>query len=919
MEKNENIEFNRILDILKNRIIFIVLILIVFTVLGYWYSYYCVTPEYKSTSTLLLIPNNDNSKSITNSDLTLNSSLISTYSNIAKNSKVLKQVINNLNLDMTEGELLENIQINIVKDTHIMEIAVTNPDAQRAMDITKEISKVFLNEIQEIYNLDNIGIVDEAQLPNQPYNINHIKDIAMFFVIGIVVNIIYIMLVYLFDNTIKKEEDIERYTKIKALGNIPINNTNKKNEIINRDSAKSYITECINTVRTNILYMNSTKNAKTILITSCTPREGKSWISANTAISFAETNKKVLLVDCDMRKGRANKIFDIENGQGLSNYLYAISGNVKNDVNLAKDFIKETKIPNLHILTNGIIPPNPSELLASNSMKELIAILKNLYDIIIIDAPPCKLVSDSIVLSTIVDSTVLVVDSGKTKISDLKQVKKAITVVGGKIIGAILNKRKVTGRTYSKNYYYGHATNKNNYELNSKKIITVKEIIDEAMPKLKAKDFNLFFDEDQSLRSNEELIRKIESSEGNKDEDIKEFINSQNMYLEKVVNTMSDMRSQLNSDIMKNKIEARRQQEEIKNIIPDEIDNIYNEIKDVKTSYKEIIQEIKENNTSNTNELIQQLNEKRLTSEQIQEMLREEVSNSIYTSEIEKIYNEIKETKLNYEQLNSKNLTSEQIQEILREEVSNSIYNSEIEKIYNEIKEAKLNYEQLSQELKKVPDVNEIIEQLNSKNLTTEQIQEILKEEMAGINYTQDIEKIYSEIENTKASYNRTIEEIVDINNKRLIELLSKEEKNKEQIQDLLNDKIEEIQQKNQLLLKEEISNIDYTEQINQMNEMIANLKDSYLELSNIIRTNNTGQKEDEDNTENDNDNDNVINIKQLKQQKEEKQTKRVKSGSFPIDKDIQYSELEKTATYVVKIPNKKSSNFSNNGYESIM
>lgn len=369
MERNENIEIKRISDILKRKKIIIVFLLIIFTTVGYIYSYKYIVPEYKSTETLLLIPNKVNeSETITNSDLTMNSGLISTYSNIAKNTKVLKKVIKNLELNMTEEQLLDKMEINIVKDTHIIKISVSDKDPRLARNITKELSKVFLKEIKDIYNLNNIGIVDEAQLPNNPYNINHIKDTAIFLALGIMISFGYILTIYILDNTIKKEDDIEKYIKIKALGNIPINQ-NKKQELIERNNAKSYITECINTIRTNILYMNSTQNAKTILITSCTPKEGKSWISANIAVSFAETNKKVLLVDADMRKGRANKIFNVDNEEGLSNFLYHITGDVKKDIELGRKYIKETAISNLHILTNGTIPPNPSELLGASSMK----------------------------------------------------------------------------------------------------------------------------------------------------------------------------------------------------------------------------------------------------------------------------------------------------------------------------------------------------------------------------------------------------------------------------------------------------------------------------------------------------------------------------------------------------------------------
>ncbi len=1021
MNKNENIEFKRMLDILNNKKRIIALILILFIALGYLYSYY-VVPEYKSTSTLLLIPNDD--ETVTSSDLTLNSGLISTYGNIAKNSKVLKQVINNLNLNIQEGQLLSKIEINIIKDTHIMEISVSDTDPQMATNITKELSNVFLNEIKQIYNLNNIGIVDEAQLPDTPYNINHIKDMFVFVCMGIVVSFAYIVIIYLFDNTIKKEEDIEEYIKIKSLGSVPINND--KSEIINRENTKTYITESINTIRTNILYMNSTKNAKTILITSCMPREGKSWISTNIAASFAETNKKVLLVDADMRKGRINKIFKVDNRAGLSNYLFNMNSDVEKDVYLAKEYIKETKIPNLHILTNGTIPPNPSELLASSNMKELLAILKSIYDIIIIDAPPCKLVSDSIVLSTIVDSSVIVTNSGNTKISDLKEIKKSINIVGGKIIGAIVNKAKIKGKKYSKKYQ--NESDLNTYNKNEKSQ-TVEELIEKAIPKLAEKNFDLFLYENDLVEEQEEedilLEQIVNNTNYEKNENIQRFVNDQNKYLEKVITTVSDMKTQLNANIMQDSIKNKKQSEtfqetisrkldeikeqsssilkdEIQNInnekdfekisseieqvrtnyenileqireinnkeekfynnYPDEIDNIYSEIKNVKDNYKEIIQEIKENNDVNTNELVKQLNDKSLTQEDVRDIFKEEINdNRLTQEEIRDIFKEeiddkrltqedirdifkeeiddykqiIQEIKENnesntnelIEQLNNEKLTGEDIKEILKEEVLNNIYTNDIEKIYEEVKDTKTNYEKLFEKLQDIPNIDIIAEQIVNNKMTGEEIGEIFKNSISEINYEEDIEKIYNKIEDTKINYKNTIEEIVDINNEKLLEVLKREEKNKEQIQNLLNDKMEEIQENNKKFLQREISNIDYTQQINQMNEMISSLKDSYLELSNIIRSNSIKNQYVENNSNNninetnqnseDND-DNVIDIKMLKKQKEQaKQRQKIKS--FSINEDISYAELEETATCIIKIPKNNIGKSSSQNYGNMI
>ena len=216
MDRNGNIEMKRIFDILKSKVLLIMIIVLAFVMLGYMYSYYYVVPKYSSTETLLLIPNNEADGSmITSSDLTLNSGLIATYSDIAKQSRVLKQVIENLNLNMTEKELLSKTKVSFTNDTYIIEITVTDTNPELARQITEEISNVFLKEIKEIYNLENIGIVDRAEAASSPYNVKHTKDLVMFAAAGMVFAGMIIVCIYIFDNTVKTEEDIEMYAEMK--------------------------------------------------------------------------------------------------------------------------------------------------------------------------------------------------------------------------------------------------------------------------------------------------------------------------------------------------------------------------------------------------------------------------------------------------------------------------------------------------------------------------------------------------------------------------------------------------------------------------------------------------------------------------------------------------------------------------------
>ena len=230
-------------------------------------------------------------------------------------------------------------------------------------------------------------------------------------------------------------------------------------ELITQRNPKSPNSELFRTLRTNIQFMNTNKKLKTLLITSTYPKEGKSWITSNLAITFAQAEKKVLLIDADMRKGRQYKMFNVDQNPGLSNFLSEaeIDDEGNCTVNIEK-YIQATEISNLHIIASGLVPPNPSELLVSKQMIKLLENLKESYDLIIIDGTPCELVTDSIILSRIVDSSVIVTAHKMTKKDALDRIIKNITNVGGKIAGAVINKvpeNSKYGRSY---YYYGDRT-----------------------------------------------------------------------------------------------------------------------------------------------------------------------------------------------------------------------------------------------------------------------------------------------------------------------------------------------------------------------------------------------------------------------------------------------------------------------------
>ena len=456
MENNEEIDIKRIIEIIFSKKLIITLIILLSVTLGYVYSYYYKKPEYKSSVTILLVADeNKTDKSLTQTDVNLNNGLISTYSSIAKSSSILQKTIQNLNLDIPVSKLEQNVEAKQIDNTQFLEISVKNESPERAKNIANELAEVFTEQIKEIYNLQNISIVDKAETEENPCNINHMKDMIIFGFAGIVLSIIIVMIIYMFDDTVKEQKDIEKNIKLRTIGTLPVDR--EKTELIVENNPKSPIVESIKTIRTNILY-STRKNS--ILVTSCKEKEGKSWVINNLAVTFAQTGKRVILVDANLRQeNNKNEIFNIEKCEGLSDFIREISEDQMENLEKARKYIKETSIPNLHIMQNGTIPPNPAELISSKNMKRLVNLLKNMYDIVIIDGTSSILVADSIALSSMVDSTILVAENRKTKINDLKKVKKLIEDVNGNILGVILNRVDVqSGKYYGKKYgyYYGH-------------------------------------------------------------------------------------------------------------------------------------------------------------------------------------------------------------------------------------------------------------------------------------------------------------------------------------------------------------------------------------------------------------------------------------------------------------------------------
>lgn len=216
-------------------------------------------------------------------------------------------------------------------------------------------------------------------------------------------------------------------------------------KLVTNVNPKSIVSEQFRTVRTNINFSTPDKELNTLLFTSSSPGEGKSTSAANVAIVFAQEGKKVLLVDADMRKPTMHYTFHTTNTTGLSNLLTKQW--------LLEEVTKVTDIEGLHLITCGPIPPNPAELIGSNSMDALIRELTSQYDLVIFDAPPLLSVADAQILSNKCDGTILVVNSGVTEKESARKAKESLESAKANILGTLLNNFVLEKDHYYYQYY----------------------------------------------------------------------------------------------------------------------------------------------------------------------------------------------------------------------------------------------------------------------------------------------------------------------------------------------------------------------------------------------------------------------------------------------------------------------------------
>lgn len=308
-------------------------------------------------------------------------------------------------------------------------------------------------KILEDLSTGGIKLASPASLPERPSTPNIPRNLLVAIIIGLASGLIWVFSAEYLDNTIKSNEDIEKSFNLPAIGQIPAVKTilDKENKPIERGAGlvrpNSLEAEAFRSLRTNIQFLNFEDRIKTILITSPTSGDGKTTVSANLASTLAFSNRRVLLLDCDLRHPNLHKVFDLDNLVGLSSLLI--------DSNNLAETIQKTELPELSVITSGPVPPNPSELLGSGKMAKLIEVLEQRFDFIIIDTPPVCMVTDAAVMASKADGVLLISSFNATTFEAARDSRKILDKLQSRLLGVVVNKID-TGKGKYGYYRYSH-------------------------------------------------------------------------------------------------------------------------------------------------------------------------------------------------------------------------------------------------------------------------------------------------------------------------------------------------------------------------------------------------------------------------------------------------------------------------------
>jgi capsular exopolysaccharide synthesis family protein len=462
-----------LLRIIRRRLWIIVVVVAVLTglVVG---SSFAQTPMYEASITILVgQQRGTNDYPITPYDL---QALTQTMVNGVATRPVAKAVIRQENLQITPEQLLAGLNVEQIENTQFIQATYTDPSPERAQQVANALGDVFskqVNEVSPSATAISATVWERAVVPDEPVTPNPVRSGLLALVLGLMLGVGVAFLLEYLDDSWHSPEEMEQVSGAPTFGIIPGYKGSKPQKgasaaqsplktklreagreaetdelgerLVTALDPTSPAAEAYRTLRTNLLYAFVDEPPKAIVLTSPGPGEGKSTTCANLGVVLAQAAKNTLILDCDFRKPVMHRFFGLRN-------LYGIVDVIVGERRL-QDVWTEP-VEGLHVVTVGRVPPNPSELLGTRRVSELLASFREAFDYVLVDAPPVGLVSDPAILATQGDGVLLVSDAQNTRKGSVRQSMRSLEAVGSRILGTVMNNVKVSSSEY---YYYNYA------------------------------------------------------------------------------------------------------------------------------------------------------------------------------------------------------------------------------------------------------------------------------------------------------------------------------------------------------------------------------------------------------------------------------------------------------------------------------
>lgn len=402
-------------------------------------------PTLYSAQATLMIRNNsfDDSKNLEN---------MATLLEIAKSKSITQRVVNKYGLHISPGALAAGINIYPIRNTEFIKLSYTGNDSTMTAAIANEVAIEFINRVEEILNRSNLKILERAEIPKYPIKVNKIKILGIFSIIGLGLGVLVSIGLEIFNRKLRRSQEMEKILDTEVIGVIPDlkrfypKKSVKRDIFFDNDSLKE-VREPIRLIRTNINFIDMKEN-KVIVFCSSIPKEGKTTIASNYALSEAIAGKKVLILDCDIKRPRIDKSYNITSNFGVVDLL---KGNKELDEIIIKDVRK-----NLDIIMGGKTIENTTELLLSKKFPKYLQELRKKYDLIVIDTPPLAVGTDGAIISQYSDGIVFIVSYDQVHKVELEFAKKILNTAKSKLYGLVINKVSNEGYSYGEYGYYSY-------------------------------------------------------------------------------------------------------------------------------------------------------------------------------------------------------------------------------------------------------------------------------------------------------------------------------------------------------------------------------------------------------------------------------------------------------------------------------